>query len=164
MIVYGIPPKKVPYGIDIDKATEKMIEAQKDKNQELLVVDSRNDSRVEGCITIQMLLNPHIKNTYQLTWGDMENVEIAYRDNLTRDKILDKILEVTSKKRSLFVLKGGTKQGRLQKWLNYLFLPPIYFRNIEFEITDELALITKHKEKQPNYPEPNYPNLIKYNI
>jgi len=150
MVAYGIPPKKLVYGIHKDTAIREILKVHKYGNREFLVIDNTRGGIVERCITVQKLLDLSRKEVYQLKWDDMKNVEKVYRNKLTRDRILG----VTSRGRSLFVLKDGTKKGRI--------LNTFEFRDVDSEITEELALIMLRREKQPNYPKPGYPNLIEY--
>lgn len=148
-MIYGIPPKRVPYGIDIDSYREELLESSKNfGNQELLVVTTTGE--VSGCITGSLLARLYLKpeKVCRLTWQHYEKINTAYKNKLTRNKISKLVIR---KKRSLFVLKEETKRG--------MFANSVYFKNIESEINEKLILEMIHKRS-----ESNYPNLIGYTI
>jgi hypothetical protein len=150
-MIYGIPPQTVEYECEIGHYIKELLKAQKNGNQELVVT---HRGEVMGCITIQSLLGLYPK-VYQLSQDDLEEIKTVYRCKLTRDKILKE----TRKKRSLFVFKEGVKQKG--------YMDKTYIRELDAEITRELALAMIHKELEDlkltsNCLKPNYPSLITY--
>jgi hypothetical protein len=115
MEVYGMPPVRIEYDLDFYKAREKMLRMSKKHaefgDREFLVVKGGN--KVLGYTRISDLLKDyvHSKNFYvqQITipW-----IKTTYENSLT----VKKILNVTGKRRSLFIIRNGAKKGRFQNY------------------------------------------------
>jgi hypothetical protein len=116
MFVYGLPPLKIDYRMDFYKARKEMLRMSKKHaefgDREFLVLKGEN--KVLGYTRIPDLLKDylHSKKVFYVKQITIPWVKTAYESSLTMKKILD----VTSKRRSLFVIRDGAEKGRFQNY------------------------------------------------
>jgi len=136
MDAYGISPKRIDYGKDINFAAN-LMSKEYFKERELLVVDKQN--RVKGCINLTHLLyllhdgELYLRNPYLLP------VKVGYENALYKDEIL----KIAKKGRLVFVIEENTNLGRLRKNIKIGSVLSEIPRTFAFEMAFDLKIATK---------------------